>query len=54
MEFDTDTFYGLGKLLEDSDEQAPIWGPEELAEIWAHQLVTPVSLDLSGLGAETA
>ena len=54
MEFDTDTFNGLGRLLEDSEEQAPIWGPEELAEIWAHQLVTPVSLDLSGLGAETA
>jgi len=44
----------LSALMEAGSEQARLWGPEELAAIFRHQMSAPVLVDLGGFDPGTA
>ena len=44
----------LAALLETGSEQARLWGPDELAAIFRHQMSAPVLVDLGGFDPGTA
>ena len=44
----------LAALMEAGSEQARLWGPDELAAIFRHQMSAPVLVDLGGFDPGTA
>ena len=44
----------LAALMETGSEQARLWGPDELAAIFRHQMSAPVLVDLGGFDPGTA
>src|SRR5437016_3160097 len=44
----------LARILALDEEAGDLWAPEELREIWEHQMRAPIEVDLEGLNAPGA